>query len=180
MNIFQLIKQNISALNKKKTITSSRVSSIGYVYQLDCNYRGRSACGVSTVSMITGLNVNNVDLQIRVDKKLNRQNQNILINYMQGKGILCQQITNWQKKLKPSYRHFDSFRRWIDDGYMIFYHIPGHYLLMTGYCNEGFIFNDPAGSRLKRYFNKHGENVIYTEKNLTKWKIKCAVVAVKR
>ena len=169
MTIGELINTAKEWLGKPVTTTPPQ-----YVKQKDDvgdNRAPLSACGISSVAMMTGHDVNAIDDEIRMKrgkgKLLFRQKEVALTNYLECNGFNVTQITQRGGDWKISDNELKDMRDAIKKGNMILYHFAGHYTVMIGYQDDGnggfnYIFYDPAGDKQKGYHNDYGQNVIYS------------------
>ena len=136
---------------------------------------GEKYCGAATVAMLTEeipQDVADVLGHTTPDDKLTSYLENF------GFTILKKPIASGGDKksgwaFTPKKSDFDAMRKALDEGFFILYHFAGwdgkssgHYALCYGHNTDGFVFNDPAGNRVKGYFGD-GEEVVYSEKQLT-------------
>jgi hypothetical protein len=148
-----------------------------YINQKNEINDGENFCGASTVAMITGeipQSVANVVGPSAPDDTLTK--------YLKFHDFNVKQIT-WGGTKESDYgytpgdKDFNAMRKALDNGEYVLYHFAGwdkkssgHYALVTGYVEGGFIFNDPAGDRNSKYFGKtnEGEQVEYSTELLIK------------
>lgn len=133
-------------------------------------------CNVSCVAMVVDEDVNNVlkhfikKYGIKTDKF---QWQKLLIEYIEDRGFECKKILDkpaYPDARYPSDAELQKMVREIKHGRIIFYHLFGHYQLMTGFSLDEeenelfFVFNDPAGDRRLKISDRQresGHEVIY-------------------
>lgn len=138
---------------------------------------GEDYCGASCLAMITEEDPQKVAYIVGPSA-----DDETLTKFLKFKGYIIDQITDGSSAevppsketrhaYKPSMTDFEAMRKALDDGKPILYHFAGwdhkssgHYALVTGYTDNGFMFNDPAGDRNKKYFGKsnEGEQVEYS------------------
>lgn len=159
-----------------------------YINQKNEIKNGTSACGAACASMITGNDPQKVADAIGLTVA-----DTGITKYLEADGWLCKVIVDGGSEgsayaFMPTDKAFQAMRTALDEGEVILYHFAGwdkrssgHYAVCTGYNDQGFIFNDPAGDRNKGYFGKgnEGERVIYSEQILAAAGIK-RLFAVKK
>ena len=140
-----------------------------YVDQMLQIKRGSSYCGAACVSMITGDPPQDV-----ADKIGSTADDMELIEYIEDAGYTASKIvdggsakTSWG--FVPNDSDFEKIRGALDDGMVVLYHFAGwdslstgHYALCVSHTDKGFEFFDPAGDRIKGYFNRSGRGAVYT------------------
>lgn len=115
------------------------------------SYEPGRTCNVSCVAMITGEDVNDV-LKWFIGKygwNDKFQWEENLIAYLVDKGYTCEPLTEaaYPKPRVPSSRDMNAMKAALDEGKIVLYHKTGHYQLLVGYDDSGYMFNDPAGDR---------------------------------
>jgi len=158
--------------------------ALDYVYQMTVDRAPESACGVSSLSILTGIDVNVIDKYFKKKnpRLLYRQDQTNHLAYLRMKGYRLKQLTAERKYYTPTDDDFQKMRYELLQGRPILYHLPKHYLVCVGVNSDSdFIFHDPAGDKRKGYFKDQfaGNGVIYTRDNLKKWKIKYTIYSVR-
>ena len=131
---------------------------------------GENFCGSACVAMITG-----DDPQEVADKIGTSAADNLLTDYLTAAGWTCKKITDGGSAktswgFVPTEKDYEAIRRAIEGGDVVLYHFAGwdkkssgHYTICKGYEGKNiFVFNDPAGDRVKGYFNDDGEDAKYT------------------
>lgn len=100
------------------------------------------------------------------------------VNYLRSSGYTVEIIvdggtkeTDWS--FTPSNDDFDTMAAAIEAGKSVLYHFAGwdglsqgHYALAVAIAGNDFIFWDPAGDRIKGYFNNSGRGAVYTRHQL--------------
>jgi hypothetical protein len=146
-------------------------------------YEPGKTCNVSTVSMFTGVEVNEV-LSAMIkrwgpDPNISYQNQDRLKEYMEDEGLKFYPVTTsaggWNGfpyGRPPTEQEWQNIRNALDKGDLVWFHELGHYTIITGYAIGetglvSYIEADPAGNRLsplKDRLHDSGDGAVYPQK----------------
>jgi hypothetical protein len=143
---------------------------IKYVNQKNEIYNGQNYCGSAVVAMITMEPPQMVANLIGPSAP-----DDDLLSYLKGRGFKLTKISdggtaNTKWGYVPADKDFDAIKSALDNDEVVLYHFAGwdnkssgHYALVVGYKDDGFLFNDPAGDRKLGYFglSNEGERTFY-------------------